>query len=57
MHTADSIAEIPPDLRERFEERAAIKQYCGGMSRPQAEAEARSELISLPQPQKPKQAE
>lgn len=57
MHTADSIAEIPPDLRECFEERAAIKQYCGGMSRPQAEAEARSELFSPPQSRRHMQAE
>ena len=30
--------------REAFEERAAIKQFCGGMSREQAEREALEEL-------------
>lgn len=29
------------DTREDYEERAAIMQYCGGMTRPQAELEAR----------------
>ncbi|KPJ59125.1 MAG: hypothetical protein AMJ46_12735 [Latescibacteria bacterium DG_63] len=33
-------------LRYRYEERAAIKEYCGGMTRAQAEDEAWEEIMS-----------
>ena len=30
-------ADVPDDLREAFEERAAIAEYCGGLSSAEAE--------------------
>ena len=32
------------DLKERYEERAAIMEYCGGLPREKAEALAKAEL-------------
>ena len=37
-----------------YEERAAIKEYCGGMSREEAERQAKAELYP-PKPKKPDQ--
>jgi len=34
------VAALSPDTREDFEERAAIMEYCGGLSREDAEREA-----------------
>ena len=38
------------DLNELYEERAAIKQYMGGMSREQAEREAKLEIDAMRAP-------
>ena len=35
-----TVAELPPDWRVEFEERAAIREYDGGQLREHAEAEA-----------------
>jgi hypothetical protein len=32
--------DLPPEWREEYEERAAIMEFDGGMSRPEAEAAA-----------------
>ena len=37
---------MPADLREAFEERAAIAEYCGGLTRADAEALA-AELVQV----------
>lgn len=34
-----------PDLWQRYEERAAIKEYCGGMSREEAERQAWEDVM------------
>jgi len=39
--------DLPGDLRVEFEERAAIKEYDGGMPRERAEAEALAEIADL----------
>ncbi len=39
--------EREQDLLERYEERAAICEFCGGMSRARAEAMAREEEAEL----------
>jgi hypothetical protein len=39
--------EREQDLLERYEERAAICEFCGGMSRARAEAMAREEVAKL----------
>lgn len=36
--------ELPEDLRFAYEERAAIKEYCGNMSRSEAERQAWAEV-------------
>ncbi len=41
------IDDLPVDWRLWFEERAAIKEYDGGMSRELAEAEALAETVAL----------
>ncbi len=54
----DSLPPAPDalDLRDAFEERAAMKQFCGGMSREQAEREAAEEtgfqldMLRVPRP-------
>lgn len=40
----DVIGLDPDDLREHYEERAAIKEYCGGLPRHAAEASAWNEV-------------
>lgn len=40
MVDTDAINRLSSDQREDFEERAAIMQFCGGMSKERAEAEA-----------------
>ena len=37
---ADKVAALDEDAREFFEERAGIRQYEGGLSRQEAEAQA-----------------
>lgn len=37
-----NLADLPPDWREEYEERAAIMEYDGGLSRPNAEVSALS---------------
>jgi hypothetical protein len=41
------INDLPDDWRMWFEERAAIMEYDGGLSRERAEAEALAETIRL----------
>lgn len=38
---------LPPDWREAYEERAAIREYDGGQTRADAEREALAEVIRL----------
>lgn len=42
---ADLMREVWPEYDE-FEERAAIREFCGGMSRPDAEAAAYAEVMN-----------
>lgn len=44
-HRADLMREIWPEYDE-FEERAAIREFCGGMPRPDAEAAAYAEVMN-----------
>ncbi|HSW45111.1 MAG TPA: hypothetical protein VLM89_06030 [Phycisphaerae bacterium] len=37
--------DLPPEWRERYEERAAIREYDGGQAREHAEAEALRETL------------
>jgi hypothetical protein len=37
---------LPPDLRELYEERAAIREYCGRQTRVDAEREAFREVLA-----------
>lgn len=39
------VTTLNEDAREFFEERAAIREYDGGMSRKDAEAEARDDVL------------
>jgi len=41
-----TVAELPPDWRVEFEERAAIREYDGGQLREHAEAEALREIVA-----------
>jgi hypothetical protein len=41
-----TVAELPPDWRLEFEERAAIREYDGGQLREHAEAEALREIVT-----------
>jgi hypothetical protein len=41
---ADKIEALTPEQREVFEERAAIKEYCGNIFRLKAEIEALREV-------------
>ena len=43
---ADWVTTLDENARELFEERAAIRQYDGGLSRLEAEAEARNDVLS-----------
>lgn len=43
------VADLPGDWRVWFEERAAIREYDGGLTREHAEAEALAETIRLMQ--------
>lgn len=45
--TMKTPADLPAYWREHYEERAAIREYEGGQSRDQAEAEALRETIDL----------
>ena len=45
-HRADLMREVWPEFDE-FEERAAIREYCGGMSRAHAEAAAYAEVMNV----------
>lgn len=38
--------DLTPEQRELYEERAAIKEYCAGMPREQAEREAMEETLA-----------
>lgn len=38
-------ADLPPEWRELYEERAAIREFCGNQSRPDAEREAWREVV------------
>ena len=40
-----SPGDLPGDWRVAYEERAGIKEYCGKLSRQQAEAEALTETV------------
>lgn len=40
------LASLTDDERERFEERAGIKEFCGKLPRVQAEDEAKQEILS-----------
>ena len=46
------VDDLPGDWRVWFEERAAIKEYCGGMSRELAEAQALAETVKRMQTEK-----
>jgi hypothetical protein len=48
-----TVRRWPAELREEWEERAAIKEYCGSMPRAEAEREAVEELSSRAQRQAP----
>ena len=39
--------DLPADWRELYEERAAIREYCGGQCREYAEAEALKEVVAM----------
>ncbi len=39
------LASLTEDERERFEERAAIKEFCGLLATRQAEEQARQEIM------------
>lgn len=41
------IDDLDDNAREHFEERAAIREYCGGESRDMAEIEALSEVLGV----------
>lgn len=43
---ANWVATLNEDAREFFEERAAIREYDGGLSRQDAEAKARDDVLS-----------
>lgn len=43
---AQAVARMPEDARDSFEERAAIREYDGGMSRDDAEAAALEDVRS-----------
>lgn len=45
-HWREVCADIWPEM-EFWEERAAIREFCGGQSREQAEAEAYKEVMGL----------
>nr|WP_010400601.1 hypothetical protein [Paracoccus sp. TRP] len=45
-HRADLIREVWPEYDD-FEERAAIREFCGGMSRADAEAAAYAEVMNV----------
>lgn len=45
--TSKIVADLPEYWREHYEERAAIREYEGGQTREQAEAEALRETIDL----------
>jgi hypothetical protein len=47
MFNATTAADLPEYWREHYEERAAIREYEGGQSREQAEAEALRETIDM----------
>lgn len=40
------LASLTDDERERFEERAAIKEFCGLLPRKQAERQAKQEIMN-----------
>jgi hypothetical protein len=42
----DAVAGLSPDWQEWFEERAAIREYDGGHTRPEAERLARGETLA-----------
>jgi hypothetical protein len=42
---ANWVATLNDDARELFEERAAIREYDGGLSRQDAEAKARADVL------------
>lgn len=44
---ADLVARLNPNLRELFEERAAVREYDGGMTRELAEALALLDVIRM----------
>ncbi len=42
----DSPADLPPEWRDMYEERAAVREYEGGQAREHAEAEAFRETLA-----------
>ncbi len=47
--------QLPPDYRELFEERAALREYEGRATREDAEAEALREILELMKHRREKQ--
>lgn len=43
--TVKDVESLSPDERMDYEERAAIKEYCGNIPRPQAQRQAWAEII------------
>lgn len=39
--------QLPPDWRERYDERAAIREYDGNRPRAEAESEAMQEILAM----------